>query len=248
MTDATTPGWNGWGTASPTRASRRFPRRRGSPRLRWRVGYAGVNAARRSRRSPAAASRGQRKRRSARARQTGCTHWTHKARAGIRTGSPSALQDRERLRQVLGDVKTNAYAVDAQTGRELWVRKVDDHVAASLTGAPTVSGGKVFVPVQGLNEEGQGGTGKYPCCTFRGSLVALDANTGAVLWKTYTVDASQRGEQGRHSDVRARGAASGRHRPSIRSAASSTSPPATPRRSTAEDDQRRGRDGLRPGR
>ena len=52
-------------------------------------------------------------------------------------------------------------------------------------------GGKVFVPVQGLNEEGQGGTGKYPCCTFRGSLVALDANSGAVLWKTYTVDAPQ---------------------------------------------------------
>ena len=54
-----------------------------------------------------------------------------------------------------------------------------------------MSGGKVFVPVQGLNEEGQGGTGKYPCCTFRGSLVALDANTGAVVWKTYMVDAPQ---------------------------------------------------------
>jgi len=33
-----------------------------------------------------------------------------------------------------------------------------------------------------------GGRGGYQCCTFRGSLVALDANTGAVAWKTYTVD------------------------------------------------------------
>jgi polyvinyl alcohol dehydrogenase (cytochrome) len=42
--------------------------------------------------------------------------------------------------------------------------------------------------VQGLNEEGQGGRGGYQCCTFRGSLSSLDANTGAVQWKTYMVD------------------------------------------------------------
>src|SRR5439155_1074873 len=28
---------------------------------------------------------------------------------------------------------------------------------------------------------------KYSCCTFRGSVVALDANTGNQLWKTYTI-------------------------------------------------------------
>jgi polyvinyl alcohol dehydrogenase (cytochrome) len=44
------------------------------------------------------------------------------------------------------------------------------------------------MPVQGLNEEGQGGNVKYECCTFRGSVSALDASTGAVLWKTYTID------------------------------------------------------------
>src|SRR4029077_5709368 len=27
----------------------------------------------------------------------------------------------------------------------------------------------------------------YPCCTFRGSVVALDANTGKQIWKTYTI-------------------------------------------------------------
>src|SRR5262249_9666128 len=38
-------------------------------------------------------------------------------------------------------------------------------------------------------EEGQGSNPKYECCTFRGSLVALDASTGALLWKTYTIAA-----------------------------------------------------------
>jgi polyvinyl alcohol dehydrogenase (cytochrome) len=56
------------------------------------------------------------------------------------------------------------------------VRKVDEHTSAAITGAPVVSDGRVFVPVQGLNEE------------FRGSLSALDANTGAVLWKTHMID------------------------------------------------------------
>ena len=28
---------------------------------------------------------------------------------------------------------------------------------------------------------------KYPCCTFRGSVSSLDAATGAVIWKSYTI-------------------------------------------------------------
>ena len=32
----------------------------------------------------------------------------------------------------------------------------------------------------------------YECCTFRGSLTALDATTGEVVWKTYTVDEPKR--------------------------------------------------------
>jgi polyvinyl alcohol dehydrogenase (cytochrome) len=27
----------------------------------------------------------------------------------------------------------------------------------------------------------------YPCCTFRGSVIALDVQTGAIVWRTYTV-------------------------------------------------------------
>jgi len=201
MSDAaTTPGWNGWGNGV---ANTRFAANAGLtaadlPRLKlkWAFGYAGVNAARAQPtlaggRLFVASENGEAH---ALDPKTGCTYWTFRAQAGIRTGlsvGPYKSAAGSGQAVYFGDVKANAYAVDAQTGRQLWVRKVDDHLAASLTGAPTVSGGKVFVPVQGLNEEGQGGTGKYPCCTFRGSLVALDANTGAVLWKTYMVDAPQ---------------------------------------------------------
>jgi polyvinyl alcohol dehydrogenase (cytochrome) len=36
-------------------------------------------------------------------------------------------------------------------------------------------------------EEGMAGAATYECCTFRGSLSAIDAATGKLLWKTYTI-------------------------------------------------------------
>ena len=36
-------------------------------------------------------------------------------------------------------------------------------------------------------EEGPGGNASYECCTFRGSVVVLDINTGKQFWKTYTI-------------------------------------------------------------
>jgi polyvinyl alcohol dehydrogenase (cytochrome) len=77
------------------------------------------------------------------------------------------------------------YALDASTGRLLWTRKVDDHPLVRLTGAPAVHGGRVYVPTSSYEEGGK--PPGYACCTFRGSLVALDAATGDVIWRSYTI-------------------------------------------------------------
>ena len=63
------------------------------------------------------------------------------------------------------------------TGERIWSLKVDDHAAARVTGAPTLVGGRLYVPVSSL-EELPGARPDYPCCTFRGSIVAIDAATG----------------------------------------------------------------------
>src|SRR5204862_5458065 len=60
-----------------------------------------------------------------------------------------------------------------------------------VTGAPALYQDRMYVPIAS-GEEGQGNNPKYECCTFRGSLVALDAVTGALLWKTYTISAEAR--------------------------------------------------------
>jgi polyvinyl alcohol dehydrogenase (cytochrome) len=189
--------WNGWGNGVE---NTRFAQASGLPaadvprlKLKWAFGYSGVSAARAQ---PTIAGgrlfvASENAEVHALDPKTGCTHWTYKAMAGVRTGlsvGPYKTASASGQAVYFGDTRANAYAVDAQTGVLLWSRKVDNHASAALTGSPTVYGGRLYVPVQGLNEEGQGGRGGYQCCTFRGSLVALDASTGAVVWKTYTVD------------------------------------------------------------
>jgi polyvinyl alcohol dehydrogenase (cytochrome) len=133
--------------------------------------------------------------------KTGCTYWVYRAESGVRsplTVGAYRSNGRNGYAVFFGDQRATAYAIDTITGKEVWKRRVDTHQAAAITGAITISDGKAFVPVQGLNEEGTGGRGNSPCCTFRGSLSALDANTGAVLWKAYTIDEPKpRGENSR---------------------------------------------------
>jgi len=114
--------------------------------------------------------------------KTGCTYWTFKAQANIR----AAISVGEQA-IFFADTKANAYAVDRATGKQLWVRKVDDHPFAKSTGAPTLYDGRLYVTAAGVGEETSATRPDYECCTFRGSVSALDATTGEVIWKAYTI-------------------------------------------------------------
>jgi polyvinyl alcohol dehydrogenase (cytochrome) len=76
-------------------------------------------------------------------------------------------------------------AIDRNSGNLRWITEVESHPAAIITGSPVFNGTTVYVGVSS-NEEGLATNPAYPCCTFRGSMVALDVFTGAILWKTYT--------------------------------------------------------------
>jgi polyvinyl alcohol dehydrogenase (cytochrome) len=82
------------------------------------------------------------------------------------------------------------FAVDQNTGKLLWLTKIDSHPAAIVTGPPVVYNGVVYQGVSS-DEEQYATDADYPCCTFRGSIVAVDAATGKVLWKTYTIPDNQ---------------------------------------------------------
>jgi len=199
---ASGPAWNGWGDG-PSNLRHQSKAQGGLtaadlPRLelKWAYGYANVSSARAQPtvaggRLFIASDNGEVH---ALNPQTGCAYWVFKAQAGVASspmvGRYTSAAGKSGFAAYFGDRKANAYAVDAQTGRQVWTRKVDDHKLAGITGSLTYFEGRVLVPVQGIGEEGQGTNNKYPCCSFRGSVSALDANTGAVIWKTYTVGES----------------------------------------------------------
>ncbi|OOG58949.1 PQQ-dependent dehydrogenase, methanol/ethanol family [Polaromonas sp. C04] len=75
----------------------------------------------------------------------------------------------------VGRLDANVAALDAKTGKELWVTKIVDYTQGSvITSPPTL--------VKNLVITGYGG-GEYGA---RGALVALDQATGKEVWRTYT--------------------------------------------------------------
>jgi polyvinyl alcohol dehydrogenase (cytochrome) len=119
--------------------------------------------------------------------KSGCIYWTFSVQGGARTGMVIGPREGGRGSAVyFGDTSANAYAVDAATGQKIWVRKVEEHPLARITGTPTLYEGRLYVGVASY-EEAQSAEPDYRCCTFRGSLSALDVKTGAVLWKSYTM-------------------------------------------------------------
>jgi polyvinyl alcohol dehydrogenase (cytochrome) len=123
--------------------------------------------------------------------KTGCIYWVFSARSGVRTAVTfGPRQGSAGYAVYFGDTGANVYALDAATGRELWSRRLDGHLQARITGSPTLFQDRLYVPVSSIEETAAAQPG-YECCTFRGSLNALDANTGAVLWRTFTVPEPQ---------------------------------------------------------
>jgi polyvinyl alcohol dehydrogenase (cytochrome) len=116
---------------------------------------------------------------------TGCIYWTYKAGVSIRN-AVSIGKIGAHFIAYFGDIKANAYAVDAESGAPLWKVKLDDHPVARIVGSPTFYDGRLYVPISSI-EEASAMSPAYECCKFRGSVAALDGETGKVLWKSFTV-------------------------------------------------------------
>ena len=110
---------------------------------------------------------------------------------GARGDHRSLGSDGGRHVAFVGDRAANVYALDAATGALIWKSHVDDHPFARVTASPTFHDGRLYVGVAS-GEETAGAVAEYECCTFRGSLVVLDAANGSRVWKTYTIEEPQR--------------------------------------------------------
>src|SRR6185503_12011331 len=74
-----------------------------------------------------------------------------------------------------------------QSGELLWRIASDRHPMSRIVGAPVLHERRLYVPVTML-EEVESNSANYPCCSGRGIILALDAETGKQIWKTYTIE------------------------------------------------------------
>ena len=121
--------------------------------------------------------------------KTGCIYWSFGADAGIRATpviAPITGQGSTQYAVYFTDVLTRVYAVDAQTGKLLWKTKAGEHPRAKSSNGVAVADGKVFAGFSSM-ETTTGAVTTYECCSFRGHVAALDANTGKKLWTTFVI-------------------------------------------------------------
>ncbi|MFO0687277.1 MAG: PQQ-binding-like beta-propeller repeat protein [Myxococcota bacterium] len=122
--------------------------------------------------------------------KTGCTHWAHATDRLVRSVSVATLSNGRGI-VVFGDGRAFVTALDARTGRRLWSTAVDEHALAKVTASPSVFGDRVYVAMSTIEDPLQHFP-DYPCCTSRGSVAALDAKSGKLLWKQFTIRAAPR--------------------------------------------------------
>lgn len=115
--------------------------------------------------------------------QTGAVRWTYASGADVQEpnlqiplGIPgSAAVGGDTV--YVGDASAVVHAVDAATGQARWTKQVDTQQNASIWSSPVVTADRVYVGVASVAKE----TG------FRGSVVALDRNSGKIVWQTFMV-------------------------------------------------------------
>jgi polyvinyl alcohol dehydrogenase (cytochrome) len=125
---------------------------------------------------------------------TGATLWSFDLRT---VGDPGAGPDAAAVwdgpsvtgdRVFIGDRRGYLYAFDRETGALRWSTRLDPHPRAKLTSSPIYYKGRVYVGVSSFET---GAEPTYDCCTFRGHVDAVDARTGAVIWRYYTMPPAQ---------------------------------------------------------
>ena len=128
-------------------------------------------------------------------RNTGALKWSHQIsdydgqQGAFSRVSPAVHADAIIFGDILSATEphdgADVMAVTRASGELRWIAKVDNNAGAVITGSPVVVGDVVYVGVSSIERESLATNPDYPCCSFRGSVVALDANSGRILWKRY---------------------------------------------------------------
>lgn len=120
-------------------------------------------------------------------RESGCERWTHRGEHNVRTAVIHGRMANGEVRLFYGTAEGWVHSVDARTGTSLWSRRIADHTFATSSGTPSFQRDRLFVPVSSI-EVAMAVNPLYGCCTFRGSVLALEAADGANAWRAHSIE------------------------------------------------------------
>ena len=116
---------------------------------------------------------------------SGCIHWAFKATAGMRSGV--TVGEANGVPTIFfGDRSAVMYALNADSGELLWKTRPVEHLLATATATPQFYKGVIYQGFASI-EEAMAADPNAVCCSFRGSVVALDAATGRTIWESFTI-------------------------------------------------------------
>ncbi len=122
---------------------------------------------------------------------SGCVKWMYTSEMTLRSSlSFAEATDKSPAAIIMGDAAGFVHAVNAKTGKKLWVSEARLNEYNRITGAPVVHDGKVITPVSAI-EVNYAGQDDYECCKGQGAVVAFDLATGKKLWIGKTMEPAQ---------------------------------------------------------
>jgi polyvinyl alcohol dehydrogenase (cytochrome) len=80
----------------------------------------------------------------------------------------------------IGDLNGNMMGIDAATGSLRWLTRLDDNPNTIVTASPVILGNRLYIVT---SSSGAG----VPRMIFRGSVIALDVETGRIIWQTFVL-------------------------------------------------------------
>ncbi len=117
---------------------------------------------------------------------SGCVYWAFKATAGIWSGV-TVREANDAPAIFFGDRSAVIYALNAASGELIWKTRPVEHLLASVTATPQYYKGVIYQGFSSL-ESSLASYANTACCSFRGSVVALEAATGSTLWQSFTIE------------------------------------------------------------
>jgi len=120
--------------------------------------------------------------------RSGCAYWSYRTKAPGRVApivAPIKGYPGVKYAVYYATLGKIVYALDAQTGKLLWESAIPGE-GNGLTGSPSYYAGRLYVPLTASGVTA-GFMPKVECCKSRGAVVALDATSGRILWRTETV-------------------------------------------------------------